>query len=118
MKQRKTDRPHVICHMTTSLDGKIQTTIWPKNTNVHRLYERCHNELNGDAWIIGRTSMEGFSSSKIRRLPKPDASIKKEDFIGDESASKFAIVIDRSGKCRWDSNSISGDHVIEILTEK
>jgi riboflavin biosynthesis pyrimidine reductase len=108
----------VICHMTTTVDGKIQPKLWPKNTNIHKLYEQCHNKLKGDAWIIGRTSMQGFSSSKIKTLPRPGSSLKKEDFIGDQGALSFAIVIDQSGKCRWESNSITGDHIIEILTEK
>jgi riboflavin biosynthesis pyrimidine reductase len=104
--------------MTTTVDGRIQPSTWPKTTNIHKLYEQCHEQLKGDAWIIGRTSMEGYSSSRIKTLPKPDPSIEKIDFIGDRTASSFAIVIDQSGKCRWDSNSITGDHVIEILTEK
>lgn len=110
-------RPKVICHMTTTVDGKIKPTIWPKGTNIHKLYEQCHKKLKGDAWIIGRTSMEGYSSSKIR-LGLPDPSIKKEDFIGDKAAKRFAVVIDPSGKCRWDSNKITGDHVVEILSKE
>lgn len=61
--------------------------------------------------------MEGYTSKRIKHLGKGDHSIKKEDFIGDAVATRFAIVIDPSGKCRWDSNSITGDHIVEILTE-
>jgi 2,5-diamino-6-(ribosylamino)-4(3H)-pyrimidinone 5'-phosphate reductase len=111
-------RPYVICHMTTSVDGKIKPTLWPKTTNIHGLYEECHKKLKGDAWIIGRTSMEGYSSRKVKSLPKADRSLNKEDFVGDVNAKRFAIVIDSSGKCRWDENSITGDHIIEIVTEK
>jgi 2,5-diamino-6-(ribosylamino)-4(3H)-pyrimidinone 5'-phosphate reductase len=118
MKKSNATRPYVICHMSSSVDGKIQANIWPKDSPVHSLYEKCHESFNADAWIIGRTSMQGFSSSKIKSLGPPDPSIKKEDFIGDEKASSYAIGVDPSGKCRWESNSITGDHVIEILTEK
>jgi 2,5-diamino-6-(ribosylamino)-4(3H)-pyrimidinone 5'-phosphate reductase len=111
-------RPYVVCHMTTSVDGKIKPTLWPKDMDIHRLYEKCHKKLKADAWIIGRTSMEGYSSKKHKNLGKADAKIQKEDFVGDPKASQFAIVIDPSGKCRWDSNSITGDHIIEVLTEK
>lgn len=111
-------RPYVICHMTTTVDGRIQPQSWPKTTKIYGLYEQCHKKLKGDAWIIGRTSMEGFSSKRIKTLGKPDRSLKKEDFLGDKRATRFAVVIDPSGKCRWDSNSITGDHIIEILTEK
>jgi len=29
-----------------------------------------------------------------------------------------AVAIDPSGKCRWDSNMVSTEHVIEVLTER
>ncbi|RYG30997.1 MAG: RibD family protein [Chitinophagaceae bacterium] len=33
------------------------------------------------------------------------------------SAKTFAVVIDPSGKCFWDNNMVSTEHVIEVLTE-
>ena len=33
-------------------------------------------------------------------------------------AKTYAVVIDPSGKCFWDSNMVSTEHVIEVLTEK
>lgn len=114
----KGQRPYVICHMATTVDGKIQPKNWPKTSTMQGLYEKCHDSFKGDAWIVGRTTMEGFSSSKHKVLGKSKSFIPKTDFIGNEKATSFAIVVDSSGKCRWDSNDITGDHVIEILTEK
>ena len=34
-----------------------------------------------------------------------------------QPATKFAVVIDPSGKCRWDDNMVSTEHVIEVLSE-
>jgi riboflavin biosynthesis pyrimidine reductase len=118
MKEVSAARPYVICHMGTTVDGKIRTNNWPTNSPIQGLYEECHQSLDAKAWMVGRTTMESFSSSKIKSLGKADPSIKKEDFIGDENAASFAIVLDASGKCRWDSNAISGDHIVEILTKK
>jgi riboflavin biosynthesis pyrimidine reductase len=103
--------------MVTTVDGKIRTDNWPKFSVVYSLYEKIHNTFKADAWIVGRTTMEAFSSKKIK-LGNADRTIKKSDFIGDPKAKKFAIVIDQHGKCRWNSNSLTGDHVIEILSEK
>jgi riboflavin biosynthesis pyrimidine reductase len=117
MKKSKLKRPHIICHMVTSVDGRIQPHLWPmKSVSAH--YEKCHKTFKADAWIVGRTTMEGFSSSKIKRLPKADRSLQKIDYVARYQQKSFAIVIDPSGKCRWESNDITGDHVIEILTEK
>jgi 2,5-diamino-6-(ribosylamino)-4(3H)-pyrimidinone 5'-phosphate reductase len=62
--------------------------------------------------------MQEFSSKKSHRLGKADRSIGKEDFVGKHSARTFAVAIDPSGKCRWDSNTVSTEHVIEVLTER
>jgi len=111
-------KPYVVCHMTTTVDGRIQPQTWPKTDLIHQVYEECHNKLKGDAWIIGRTSMEGFSSPRHKNLGKAKPTIKKADYVADPLAKRFAVVIDTAGKCRWDTNSISGDHIVEILTEK
>jgi 2,5-diamino-6-(ribosylamino)-4(3H)-pyrimidinone 5'-phosphate reductase len=117
MKSSKQSRPHIICHMVSSVDGRIQPHRWPMGS-VQAQYEKCHKALNPDAWIVGRTTMESFSSSKFKRLPKTDLSIKMRDCLAAHSAKSYAIVIDPSGKCRWESNDIGGDHVIEVLTEQ
>ncbi|HET9887899.1 MAG TPA: RibD family protein [bacterium] len=118
MKEVNAAKPYVTCHMGTTVDGKIRTNNWPKNSPIQGLYEECHKSLDANAWIVGRTTMESFSSSKTKTLGKSDPSIKKDDFVGDNSASSFGIVLDPSGKCRWDSNAVMGDHIIEILTKK
>ncbi len=38
--------------------------------------------------------------------------------MGDTEAKSFAVVIDPSGKCFWDSNTVSTEHVIEVLSEQ
>lgn len=109
-------KPYVICHMGTSVDARIQPRIWPK-TNFHKVYEKCHETFKSDAWLVGRTTMEEHFSSKKIRLGKPDATIKKIDFIGSHNSKTYAIVIDPSGKCRWNSNMTDTEHIIEVLTE-
>ena len=42
---------------------------------------------------------------------------RREDFIGSHSTKTYAVAIDPPGKCRWDSNMVSTEHVIEVLTE-
>ena len=50
-------RPYVICHMVSSVDGKIDgealQEVMPKGE-----YEAVATKLDGDAWICGRTTMQ------------------------------------------------------------
>lgn len=55
-------RPHVVCHMMVSLDGRIHPSRWtasPDGTrgDWSRVYEEVHAALDGHAWIVGRVTM-------------------------------------------------------------
>ncbi|HEX6889195.1 MAG TPA: dihydrofolate reductase family protein [Chryseolinea sp.] len=110
-------KPHVICHTFTSLDGKIKQTIWGL-TDHHKYFEEPAAKIKADAWLVGRVTMQEFSSKKKHTLGKGGAIIPKEDFVATQPLKKFAVVIDPSGKCFWDVNNVSTEHVIEVLTKK
>ena len=50
-------RPYVICHMLSSIDGKIDGSVLEAVTSEGE-YESTGAELNGDAWICGRITMQ------------------------------------------------------------
>jgi 2,5-diamino-6-(ribosylamino)-4(3H)-pyrimidinone 5'-phosphate reductase len=110
------DRPYVICHMVPSIDGRIVTANWPVSRTMSAEYERAAASLGGDAWIIGRISMEPYAGKG--RLPPSRARIPRTDFVAREDAPSYAIAIDPAGKLRWESGSIDGDHAVTVLTER
>ena len=56
-------RPRVICHMATSVDGRIVVDGWPASVaaSVRREYELVHESYDADGWICGRVTMEPFA---------------------------------------------------------
>src|SRR6185437_15848431 len=49
-------KPHVICHMMVSLDGRIHPSRWTASPDGNRqdwtkVYEDVHGTLAGDAWL-------------------------------------------------------------------
>jgi len=111
-------RPYVICHMVPSVDGRIVTHGWPLPRTVHAEYERTAAKLDGDAWIIGRVSMEPYAGkATIPRAAAP-ARIPRTDFVARSGAPGYAIAIDPSGKLRWESGAIDGEQAVTVLTEK
>ena len=113
-------RPHVICHMTTSVDGRIKVRRW-KTLDADSPYERVHGELNGDAWMCGRITMQGYADSAAP-LPEPvrdDASpVPRNDHVANSDASGYAVALDAQGRLDWGArNDIEGDHVVVVLTE-
>jgi riboflavin biosynthesis pyrimidine reductase len=110
-------KPYVICHMLGSVDGRIKQNIWGFKDH-HKYFEETAEKIQADAWLVGRVTMQEFSSKNsypIESLTKP---IAKEDFVADQPAKTYAVVIDPSGKCFWDTNMVSTEHVIEVLSEK
>jgi 2,5-diamino-6-(ribosylamino)-4(3H)-pyrimidinone 5'-phosphate reductase len=110
-------KPYVTCHMFGSLDGRIKQNIW--NLKGHPNYfEETAKKIKADGWLVGRVTMQEFSSRKNHVKKGTRVRIPKEDFIAPHKAKTFAIAIDPSGKCQWDSNMVTTEHVIEVLTEK
>src|SRR6478736_1805675 len=110
-------RPYVICHAFISVDGRIKQTIWGYKDH-HKYFEEPAAKIKANAWLVGRFTMQEFSSKKKYNLARYNADHPKKDFAAKQSSKTFAVVIDPSGKCFWDTNMVSTEHVIEVLTEK
>jgi 2,5-diamino-6-(ribosylamino)-4(3H)-pyrimidinone 5'-phosphate reductase len=123
MTSTSSRRPRVICHMGTSLDGRIVVDGWPREVSeaVRREYERVHESYEADGWICGRVTMEPFAGGV-----RPEAEVAREhtgraprdDFRAPGDFDSFAFAIDASGRLAWKSNDISGDHVVAVLSER
>src|SRR5262245_7480090 len=56
-------KPYVICLMACSVDGRTLPSRWrPKPAASH--FERVHDELAGDAWLVGRVTGQEFAKGK------------------------------------------------------
>lgn len=110
-------RPRIICHMASSIDGKIDGFAL-RNIMRNGEYEALHSKLGGDAWICGRTTMQQHfaddqpfvSASNMPAGPQPV-------YVAQRSES-YAISVDTVGKLRWSSNDIDGDHLICVVCER
>jgi riboflavin biosynthesis pyrimidine reductase len=55
-------KPYVICHMVSSVDGRIlPSRWWPKGIDTAGRFERLHELLGGDAWLVGRVTGQEFA---------------------------------------------------------
>jgi riboflavin biosynthesis pyrimidine reductase len=114
------ERPHVICHMMVSLDGRIHPSRWTRSpdgerANWSRLYARIHETLDGDAWLVGRVTMAEMSRADG---PPPSPGVVEPDrphHFADRKAGAYAIALDRGGKLRFAKSEIGGDHVVTLL---
>jgi riboflavin biosynthesis pyrimidine reductase len=115
---RTSERPHVVCHMTSSVDGRIKTRRWT-TLDADDHYETIHKRLEGDAWMCGRVTMQGYADSAKPLANAPDSSqaIERSDHIAGSDAATYAIALDAHGRLDWGArNDIEGDHVVVVLT--
>ena len=114
-------KPYVICHMMSTVDGRIISSNWKDQQLIETysgFFEKYHETFESQAWMCGRVTMErDFSKGVQPKLIKPDHPISREYFIGNKNAASFAIAVDAHGKLGWENNDTGGDHIIEVLTE-
>ena len=109
-------RPHIICHMLSAIDGRIDGTTLGALTGSE--YETTGAQLKGDAWICGRTTMEMHFAEKKPFVPKsPNAAGAPSVYVAAMAAS-YAVSVDTLGKLRWRRNEIGEDHLVCVVSER
>jgi riboflavin biosynthesis pyrimidine reductase len=116
-----TERPRVICHMMSSVDGRIVTDDWPLSSDGQRQYELVHEQYAADGWLCGRVTMQEHFAAGAR----PDAEVariydgpRREDFIAPGTHDSYAFAVDPHGRLLWRSGDLDSDHVVAILSER
>ncbi len=125
------NRPHIICHMVTSIDGKVTGEFLSRQecekvTDIYYELNREYNKNGASGFICGRVTMESsFTGGWYPDLARYEPIEKKEDFIPDNLSGFYAVSFDPKGKLGWKSNKIIdedpgyGDaQIIEVLTEQ
>jgi 2,5-diamino-6-(ribosylamino)-4(3H)-pyrimidinone 5'-phosphate reductase len=120
MAGRTITKPHVICHMCTTVDGKILGDRWGKlpggKTNAS-LFETTADSFNLKAWVVGTTTMDEFDGKK-GPLAKAKGRIARTDHVADPRARRFGIGADAKGVLRFKSGQVEGDHIVLLVTER
>jgi riboflavin biosynthesis pyrimidine reductase len=112
-------KPEVILLMESSLDGKLHPSRWTASPDGERkgwstLYERTHASLAGDAWMVGRVTMQEMSKTTAHP-PVQVPAVERPLHVADRSAKSFAVTIDPAGRTHFSSGAVGGDHVIVLL---
>jgi len=112
-------KPHVICHMLASLDGSLHPSRYTRSPDGgvaewSSLYERVHNDLAGDAWIVGRVTMAEMSKAAAHP-PARAGKVDRPHHFAKGHAGTYAVALDASGKLHFSKPDIGGDHVVVLL---
>ena len=112
------NRPYIICHMMTSIDGRIDCEMTGKLKGVDEYYQTL-NELNAPARLSGRVTAELELALKGKFSPKkPEETFEKESFSKKKDSEGLEIIVDNKGTLLWDDDSKYERHHLIITSEK
>ena len=116
-------RPHIICHMSTSIDGRLHPSRFTSPAKgisravLRGHYERVHDQFGADGWIVGRMTMSEMAKGTERHIKDAPKAARRAHVAG-HNGRKLAIGIDPSGRVHYGKDNIGGDHVVAVLGEE
>ena len=110
-------KPYLICHMVASVDGRTLLSRWrPVDESRGALFERLHERLGSDAWLVGRVT--GQEYAKLDAYPQhTEQTYPREPWFAGRYGPAYGIVLDAQGKIAWGRADIDGDPIVSVLTE-
>lgn len=110
-------RPHIICHMVATIDGRIDGAAF-QHLLKGAEYEKTGAQLGGDAWICGRVTMQQHFAEEGRFESKTGSAVGQPNVHVAQRAESYAVAVDMHGSLIWKSGDLDGDHLISIVSEQ
>jgi 2,5-diamino-6-(ribosylamino)-4(3H)-pyrimidinone 5'-phosphate reductase len=95
------------------IDGEVLRSVMGKGE-----YEETGAELNGDAWICGRVTMQQHFAEHEPFLSASNRPTGNQAVHVARRAPSYAISVDTLGKLRWQDGDLDGDHLICVVSER
>ena len=118
--------PYVICHMLTSLDGKIDGEFFSASECLpaSQQFSKVRTFYNCSATLYGTTTMAGgYADGQIEALPKNDTAYSHEDYIAESDVKNYIVSLDPQGVLAFSGKYLEKKrrpkaHIIEVLSEQ
>jgi riboflavin biosynthesis pyrimidine reductase len=129
-------RPKIICHMVSSIDGRLLVSRWSQpargedRRTLLNMYEDTATQLQADGWLVGRKTMADFATGDDRTALMPSVASEalhtelRKTFVAEpvlvagQARRPVAIGVDPHGKLHYGPETGRGEHRIAILGEQ
>lgn len=118
------NRPYMICHMLSSINGKIDGDFMAAAVTGREEFGAAREFYQCEATLYGTVTMaETYANGRVSSLPDPAGEISREDYIAKSDVQNYIVSIDTEGVLAWESSYIEKKgrpkaHIIEALTDK
>lgn len=112
-------KPHVTMLMLTSIDGRLHPSRFTRSPDGtphdwSAQYEKVHESLHANAWLVGRVTMAEMSKGTPHAPPGP-WKVERPIHAARTGAAIFAIALDPSGTLHFRGAKIGGDPIIVLV---
>lgn len=118
------NRPYMVCHILSALNGKISGSFMGTQSNrfMGGEYARIRESYHANAWLYGTTTTKEFTGYKRPVLNKSTLSVPEGDYVAVKDAELYYISVDTEGEIGWTSSIFKRSgcpdaHVIEVATD-
>ena len=122
------NKPYIICHMVTSLDGKVTGKFLYNNKcdKAHKVYYQLNRDFRPTGYACGRVTMEGsFTGGWYPDLSAYTPLYDISDYLVEELSGFYAVAFDPHGRLGWRGTTIIDEdpgydkaQIIEVLTRQ
>lgn len=117
--------PFVVCHMLSSLDGRIDGDFFalPECAAARREYASLRGFYHCEATLYGTTTALEFAGGEAGSLPRPAQLPPHTDYTAPAKERDYLVAADARGRIGWQSGTYARSgrpaaHIIELLTEQ
>lgn len=111
------NKPYIICHMMTSVDGRIDCAMTEHLPGVQEYYDTL-DELEVPSRISGRVTAQLEMSLSGEFHAEKNEPFGREGFSKAASAEGYEIVTDTNGTLLWEDDNGSDRPLLIIMSEK
>lgn len=110
-------KPTIICHMMTSVDGRIDCAMTEHLPGVQEYYETL-DALDAPTRISGRVTAELEMARPGKFESETTTLYNKEGWSKADDAAGYEVVIDTHGTLLWDSTADEGRPLLIVTCEQ
>ena len=108
-------RPHIICHMMISIDGRIDCEMTAKISGVKEYYDSL-KALNVQATVSGRVTAQLELAQDGEFVSKKEEIFCREGFSKKCDSDNYCVVVDTKGSLLWTHPKELNQPLIVITT--
>lgn len=110
-------KPYIVCHMMSSLDGRIDCAMTEQLGPDEPYYETM-NSFGCTSMLMGRVTMQMHYAAAQQYSATDPTPVGHPEIYRAGSAESFLIAVDTMGKLTWDQNEFDGQKLLVVVSEQ